>query len=80
MYYIWDYTDSNDVNTIAFSSAQKVSIRPSPCQFPADISFWPDAAAAENGAPESVQRKLPALLIQIAAFLKNKKNHGKIFL
>ena len=79
MYYIWYYTDRNDVNTIAFSSAQKVSIRPSPCQFPADISFWPDAAAAENGAPESVQRKLPAMLIQIAASLKNKNTMAKFF-
>ena len=79
MYYIWYYTDRNDVNTIAFSSAQKVSIRPSPCQFPADISFWPDAAAAENGAPESVQRKLPAMLIQIAASMKNKNTMAKFF-
>ena len=79
MYYIWYYTDRNDVNTIAFSSAQKVSIRPSPCQFPADISFWPDAAAAENGAPESVQRKLPAMLIQIAASLKNKNTMAQFF-
>lgn len=79
MYYIWDYTDSNDVNTIAFSATQKVSIRPSPCQFPADISFWPDAAAAENGAPESVQRKLPAMLIQIATSMKNKNTMAKFF-